>query len=77
MLIKREMTKPFIFRKLPNVRIRIGKKGEKTLFFSLDKDIEGNPTYINQGDHLHPSDPGKELFSQLVADAVYLVLTNN
>lgn len=40
------------------------------------KDGEGNPKYINQGDHIHPSDEGKELFSRLTANAIYLVLTN-
>lgn len=30
---------------------------------------DGNPKYINQGDHIHPSDSGKQLFANKVANA--------
>lgn len=33
-------------------------------------DLEGNPKYINQADHIHPSDAGHALFSQKVAAAI-------
>lgn len=35
---------------------------------------DGNPKYINQGDHIHPSDTGKALFSQKLAQAIDLVV---
>lgn len=35
---------------------------------------EGNPKYINQGDHIHPSDAGKQLFSQKVAEQINRIL---
>ncbi len=38
---------------------------------SLDSEGNGNPLYINAGDHLHPSGPGGELFAQKVAEAIY------
>lgn len=31
---------------------------------------DGQPKYINQGDHIHPSDAGKALFAQKVAQAI-------
>lgn len=31
---------------------------------------EGNPKYINQTDHIHPSESGKMLFSRKVAEAI-------
>ncbi len=35
---------------------------------------EGNPKYINQGDHLHPSDAGKQLYSEKVAQAIEKII---
>lgn len=37
---------------------------------SLGTDGNGIPTYINNGDHLHPSDEGKTLYSQKIVDAI-------
>ena len=41
---------------------------------SLDGNGHGRPVYINQGDHLHPSDAGKALFADKIVDAI---VTNN
>ncbi len=38
---------------------------------SLDKNGDGRPIFINQGDHLHPSDEGAILFSQKIVEAIY------
>lgn len=35
---------------------------------------DGNPKYINGGDHIHPSTEGKILFSQKIADALQSLL---
>lgn len=35
---------------------------------------EGNPLYINSGDHLHPSNEGKQLFSNKVAETLTQIL---
>ncbi len=37
---------------------------------SLDAFGEGKQPYINQGDHIHPSDAGKALFAQKVVEAI-------
>ncbi len=37
---------------------------------SLDSSGNGQERYINQSDHLHPSDEGKLLFSQKIVDAI-------
>ncbi len=37
---------------------------------SLMKNGDGNVLYINGGDHIHYSDPGRDLFAQKVADAI-------
>lgn len=39
------------------------------------KGKDGDPKYINQGDHIHPSDEGKKLFAQKVAEAIVYVLS--
>jgi hypothetical protein len=38
---------------------------------SLDSSGNGQAVYVNAGDHLHPSGPGGELFSQKVAEAIF------
>ena len=38
---------------------------------SLDKQGNGQPVYINVGDHLHPSGPGGELLAGEIAEAIY------
>lgn len=38
------------------------------------KGTDGNPTYINQGDHIHPSDAGKNLFAREFMQVVQTVL---
>lgn len=38
------------------------------------KGSEGNPLYVNQTDHIHPSNEGKLLFSQLVSDQISYTL---
>ena len=35
---------------------------------------EGNPKYVNSGDHIHPSDAGKELFSKLLVEKIEKML---
>ena len=35
---------------------------------------DGNPKYINSGDHIHPSEAGKSLFAQLVTSKIAGVL---
>ncbi|KKR50636.1 MAG: hypothetical protein UT84_C0009G0023 [Candidatus Curtissbacteria bacterium GW2011_GWA1_40_16] len=35
---------------------------------------DGNPKYINSGDHIHPSDEGKSLFAKIVAETILSVL---
>ena len=35
---------------------------------------EGNPKYINQSDHIHPSDSGKQLFAEKVSQAIDLMV---
>lgn len=35
---------------------------------------DGQPKYINQGDHIHPSDAGKILFAQKVVEQIKIVL---
>ena len=37
---------------------------------SLDSNGNGQPIYINAGDHLHPSGPGGELLAQKIAEAI-------
>ncbi len=37
---------------------------------SLQPDGNGNLAYINAGDHIHPSDSGRELFAQKVTEAI-------
>lgn len=37
---------------------------------SLDSSQEGMEKYINEGDHLHPSEEGKQLFSQKIVEAI-------
>ncbi len=37
---------------------------------SLQADGNGNLAYINPGDHIHPSDAGRELFAQKVTEAI-------
>ena len=37
---------------------------------SLDSNGNGKLTYINDGDHIHYSDAGRELFAQKVTDAI-------
>lgn len=39
---------------------------------SLQSDGNGAPKYINQGDHIHPSDAGKALFAEKVVEAISL-----
>ena len=49
-------------------------KGEGYLladaFHPSMKGSEGNPLYINQSDHIHPSNEGKTLFSSYVVEAI-------
>jgi len=35
---------------------------------------EGNPKHVNSGDHIHPSDAGKELFSKLLLSQIEKIL---
>lgn len=37
---------------------------------SLTSDGEGNPLFINPGDHIHPSDAGKALFAEKIVAAL-------
>ena len=37
---------------------------------SLGSDGKGKETYINQGDHIHYSDAGRQLFARVVANAI-------
>jgi lysophospholipase L1-like esterase len=39
-------------------------------YASLLSNNEGNPLYINAGDHIHPSNEGRTLFSQTVARTI-------
>jgi lysophospholipase L1-like esterase len=39
-------------------------------FHASLKGTDGDPLYINQGDHIHPSDAGKTLFADLVTEAI-------
>ena len=38
---------------------------------SLDENENGKGVYINEGDHLHPSGPGGELFAEKIAEAIF------
>lgn len=38
---------------------------------SLDSQGNGKSVYVNAGDHLHPSDAGKYLFAQKIAETIY------
>lgn len=38
---------------------------------SLNENDNGQPVYINVGDHLHPSGPGGELMAQKIAEAIW------
>ena len=38
---------------------------------SLNNQGNGKSVYVNAGDHLHPSDAGKDLFAQKIAEAIY------
>lgn len=37
---------------------------------SLNSENQGNPVFINSSDNLHPSDAGKQLFSQKIFDVI-------
>ncbi|HUV43152.1 MAG TPA: hypothetical protein VMY36_04615 [Patescibacteria group bacterium] len=38
---------------------------------SLNENENGQAIYINEGDHLHPSGPGGELFAEKIAEAIF------
>lgn len=46
------------------------------VFATSLKGAEGNPQFINSGDHIHPSDKGKQLFAQEIAKALEQIIAD-
>lgn len=46
------------------------------VFTASLKGHEGDPKYINSGDHIHPSDKGKELFAQIITKTLEQIIAD-